>query len=120
MNLAWILGIARLCAGAVIFLLPRQAGWLFGGDEGRSSATTIFARGFAARDMAIGGNMLNAARNGDSTQPWLVSAAIADLADALAVLLVWRDLPARHRIIAFVASLVPAIVEGWAIREQHR
>ena len=112
------LGLARLCAGLVIFALPKRAGWLFAGESGNSTAVTIFARGFAARDIAIGANLFNSFRRERSPRPWLVSAAIADLSDALAVLLVWRHLPSRHLWLAFFASIIPAAIEGWALRSK--
>jgi len=42
--------------------------------------------------------------------PWLAAAAAADGADTLAVLIGWRRLDRRRRLIALVASLVPALV----------
>jgi hypothetical protein len=110
------LGLARLCVGLVIFALPKRAGWLFAGEAGNSTAVTIFARGFAARDIAIGANLFNSFLRECSPRPWLVSAGIADLSDAIAVLLVWRHLPSRHLWLAFLASIIPAAIEGWVFR----
>ncbi len=72
---------------------------------------SIFARGFAARDVAIGCGILVNADRPEGRRPWLTAAAAADLADAAAVALVFERLPARERWIALGVSLAPAALE---------
>lgn len=109
-----VLGFARVAVGAAVFLAPRTAASLFAGPTG-DGPVLLFARCFGARDALIGAGIVT----GRSVR-WLRTAALADAADAVAVLAGWRGLDRRRRMLALVASLTPAVVEAWVVSRMGR
>lgn len=99
------LGWARAALGAVIitvpgFLLSR----LFPGKDPDPVAVAI-ARGFGARNIAVGAGIVWAHQSGDAEfeRRWYLVAAGTDLVDALAMV-VGRGLPKAHRVIGALAA----------------
>jgi hypothetical protein len=101
-----VLAAARFVVGIGVVLFPCAAVRLFTGRAGDTPAARLFARGFGARDAAIGAGMLTG-----PPLPWLAAAGAADAADSLAVLAGWHRLEPRHRAVALVASMTPMLIE---------
>lgn len=105
--LIW-LGWARAALGAVFmttpgFLLRR----LFPGKD-PDPVTVAIARGFGARNIAVGAGIVWAHQSGDpeAKRRWYLAAAGTDLADSLAIA-VGRGMPNTHRVVgALVAGSV--------------
>jgi hypothetical protein len=99
------LGWARAALGAVILTLPglllRR---LFPGQVPDPVAVAI-ARGFGARNIAVGAGIVWAHQSGDpeAERRWYLAAAGTDLADALAMVL-GRGLPKAHRVVGALAA----------------
>jgi hypothetical protein len=99
------LGWARAALGAVILTLPglllRR---LFPGKIPDPVAVAI-ARGFGARNIAVGAGIVWAHQSGDpeAERRWYLAAAGTDLADALAMVL-GRGLPKAHRVVGALAA----------------
>jgi hypothetical protein len=99
------LGWARAALGAVIITLPgflfRR---LFPGKDPDPVAVAI-ARGFGARNIAVGAGIVWAHQSGDpqAERRWYLAAAGTDLADALAMVL-GRGLPKAHRVLGALAA----------------
>jgi hypothetical protein len=99
------LGWARAALGAAIITLPglllRR---LFPGKDPDPVAVAI-ARGFGARNIAVGAGIVWAQQSGDAEaeRRWYLAAAGTDLVDALAMV-VGRGLPKAHRVIGALAA----------------
>ena len=99
------LGWARAALGAAIITLPgfllRR---LFPGKDPDPVAVAI-ARGFGARNIAVGAGIVWAHQSGDpqAERRWYLAAAGTDLADALAMVL-GRGLPKAHRVLGALAA----------------
>ena len=78
------LSAGRIAIGAVLIVKPElvTAGWL--GRQGRKPAVKVLARGFGARDAALGAGTLATLRSGGSTRTWVLAGLLADTADLLA------------------------------------
>ena len=100
--------LARLAVGVVFAAAPGTAGrgWL--GVPPGSTTDEVPLRVMGARDVALSLGGLAA----DDQRPWLRAAAVAETADALAVLLVARRLPARQRVVAVAGPALLAAVAG--------
>jgi hypothetical protein len=99
------LGWARAALGAVIIALPGSLlGRLFPGKDPDPVAVAI-ARGFGARNIAVGAGIVWAHRSGDPEveRRWYLAAAGTDLIDALAMVL-GRGLPKAHRAVGALAA----------------
>jgi hypothetical protein len=99
------LGWARAALGAVILTLPGFVlGRLFPGKDPDPVAVAI-ARGFGARNIAVGAGIVWAHQSGDpeAERRWYLAAAGTDLADALAMV-VGRGLPNAHRVVGALAA----------------
>jgi hypothetical protein len=99
------MGWARAALGAAIITLPgfllRR---LFPGKDPDPVAVAI-ARGFGARNIAVGAGIVWAHQSGDAEaeRRWYLAAAGTDLVDALAMV-VGRGLPKAHRVIGALAA----------------
>ena len=99
------LGWARAALGAAIITLPgflfRR---LFPGKDPDPVAVAI-ARGFGARNIAVGAGIVWAHQSGDpqAQRRWHLAAAGTDLVDALAMVL-GRGLPKAHRVAGALAA----------------
>jgi hypothetical protein len=77
---------------------------LFPGKDPDPVAVAI-ARGFGARNIAVGAGIVWAHQSGDrqAERRWYLAAAGTDLADALAMVL-GRGLPKAHRVLGALAA----------------
>ena len=98
--------LARLGTGAVYAAAPGPAvrGWLAAPP---GTVDEVPLRAMGARDVALSLGGLAAS----DPRPWLRAAAVAEAADALAVLLVARRLPRRQAVVAVVG---PALLAALA------
>jgi hypothetical protein len=99
------LGWARAALGAVFITLAGSLlRRLFPGKDPDPVAVAI-ARGFGARNIAVGAGIVWAHQSGDpqAERRWYLAAAGTDLVDALAI--VWaRGLPNTHRVVGALAA----------------
>lgn len=86
-------GLTRVGIGIAMLLAPSRVGRTFLGSEAARPATRMVVRMVGARDLLLGLGLWRAANGGRSTKSWLAYTAIADGADAAAVLGSWRALP---------------------------
>ncbi|MBW3621663.1 MAG: hypothetical protein KY461_15575 [Actinobacteria bacterium] len=91
--LARLLAGGRVAIGLALFVAPRQAARRWIGDEVDRAGTRMALRGLGARDVALGVGLLAALEDGSATDRWLEAGAVADLADAWAVLLARDERP---------------------------
>jgi hypothetical protein len=89
--------LARIAFGAGLIAAPQRvaSGWL-PGEAGRAP-TQVAIRGLGARDIALAGGVILAARQGAGVRPWVVGCVACDLADIAATLGAGDALPARSR-----------------------
>lgn len=92
--LARLLAGGRVALGLALFVAPRQAARTWIGDDVDQAGTRMAIRGLGARDVALGAGLLAALEAGGSTHRWLEAGAVADLADAAAVLIARDERPA--------------------------
>jgi hypothetical protein len=78
------LSAGRIAIGAVLIAKPElvTARWL--GKHGQKPAVKVLARGFGARDAALGAGTLATLRGGGSTRTWVLAGLLADAADLVA------------------------------------
>jgi hypothetical protein len=89
--------LARIAFGAGLIVAPQRvaSGWL-PGDAGRAP-TQVAIRGLGARDVALAGGVVLAARRGAGLRPWLAGCVACDLVDIASTLGAGNELPARSR-----------------------
>jgi hypothetical protein len=100
----------RLLVGATFAGAPELAHRRWLGSTPRDTAASVPLRAMGVRDVALSVGALAADRVGGNPAAWLRAAAAAEAADALAVLAVRRDIPARARTVAAVGPAVLAVV----------
>jgi hypothetical protein len=109
------LGWARAALGAAIMTMPGfWLGQLFPGKDPDPVAVAI-ARGFGARNIAVGAGIVWAHQSGDpeAERRSYLAAAGTDVADALAMV-VGRGVPMAHRVVGALAA-GSATVAGVAV-----
>ena len=116
-QVARILAIARLAAGAVLLAAPGAAGRRWLGDIARDPVVKVALRGLGARDMALGLGALRALDRGEPVAGWVRLAAVGDLTDAAGGVLAARRLGAL-RAVGTVASAGAAAALGFALAGQ--
>jgi hypothetical protein len=105
----------RLAAGIVFAVAPSFAPRLWRGADPDGAATTVPLRAMGARDIALSAGALLSERRGRNASPWLHAAAVAEGADALAVLAVRRALSTPAPASAVVGpAVLAAIATGLA------
>lgn len=115
--LAKLLAGGRVAIGLALFVAPRQAARRWIGDDVDRTGTRMAVRGLGARDVALGAGLLAALEDGATTDRWLEAGAVADLADAAAVLLA-RDERRAGAVLATVAVAGGAAALGIWLRQQ--
>lgn len=105
-------GLTRVGIGIAMLLAPRRAGASFLGSEASRPATQAVVRMLGARDLLLGLGLWRAANGGRSTKSWLAYSAIADGADAAALLGSWRALPRVARAAMLPLAAGSAAVNG--------
>ena len=116
-QVARILAIARLAAGAVLLAAPGAAGRRWLGDIARDPVAKVALRGLGARDMALGLGALRALDRGEPVAGWVRLAAVGDLTDAAGGALAARRLGSL-RAVGTVASAGAAAALGFALAGQ--
>ncbi len=109
--------LMRLLVGATFASVPSLAQRLWLGTTITTDGDHISAvplRTMGARDVALSAGALAAGRARSDPSAWLLAAALAEAADALAVLAVARQLPRAHRMVAAAGPAVLAVV-GFAL-----
>jgi hypothetical protein len=106
MKLARQLAVGRIAIGGALAFAPALAarGWI--GDASGTPGAQALARGFGARDVAIGAGALAALRAGRPTRDWMLAGAVSDFADLVATLAARDSLPplGRYGIAALAAG----------------
>jgi hypothetical protein len=91
-ELARLMGLVRIAAGAALFLTPRLAARSWTGEKTESTTADLAIRGMGARDVALGAGLLIALERGAPVRGWLEAGAFSDAADAAGTLLNWRSM----------------------------
>jgi hypothetical protein len=116
-DVAVSLARGRIAIGVVSVLAPSFVGWAMTGRGGSEGGTSLFARMFGARDLALGLGLIIALDRGAPVRGWLEASALADGTDAAACLL------ARHHIRRSVvpgavgSAAAGALLNAWLSRE---
>jgi hypothetical protein len=77
------LNTGRIVIGAVLIAKPELVTGPWLGKDGGRPAVQVLARGFGARDAALGAGTLAALRGGGSIRTWVLAGLLADAADLL-------------------------------------
>jgi hypothetical protein len=85
-TLARLHGAARIAVGAAYVAAPGPAARAWIGADGDRASVGVLARGFGARDGAIGLGVLRAVAAGYGARPWVRAGVLADAADLVATL----------------------------------
>lgn len=110
--------LARIAFGAGLIVAPQRvaSGWLPGDAE--RAPTQVAIRGLGARDVALAGGLVLAARRGAGLRPWLAGCVACDLADIASTLGAGDALPARSRwgtvALAGVSAVIGVVVAARA------
>lgn len=97
-RLAQAIALNRVAVGAALMLAPdRAAAVLVGGRDARRPGARLLARGFGARDLALGAGTVLALREGDSGRRWLLAGALSDAVDCAAIVAAGRAVPSLGR-----------------------
>jgi hypothetical protein len=113
-QLVTAIAVGRVAFGVTMLVAPRMVGRRWIGEAGDQPAVSAITRGLGARDAIIGAGTILAARDGAGLARWVQAAALADAADAIAIVAVRRHVrPAQ--VAAIVAIAAPAALVGaWA------
>ena len=95
---ARIAGAIRVGVGSALMVAPGWAGRIWVGPSADGAGSKVFARALGARDVALGARVLQSARNGKEAGEWLRSGYIADMADAVATVIAFKNLSRARRI----------------------
>ena len=111
-ELARLYAFSRIGLGGLVLLIPGLAGgWV--GSDARRPGTRVLARGFAARDVALGVGLWRALERDAPVRGWLEGSALADAADFTATLIGGRDLPGAGRLGGLVLAGSGAALGGY-------
>jgi len=106
--------MARIGVGAAFLLLPAAATRPLVGPDAERPAAKMLARGLGIRDVILGVGLLRATARKESLRAWQVGASVADGADALAMLVAFRQLRRFGRSAAIAAAATSAVLGGYA------
>ena len=110
-TLAKALAVSRIVYGVNYLVTPGlSAGTAWLGPAAALPAAKVVARGFGARDVALGAGALLALRRGEDARDWFAAQLIAELADLGATLAAGDDLPKLPRTIALSAAGASALL----------
>lgn len=96
-DVARILGWARVLIGVGLFLSPRQSSRFWTGHATESWIGKMSIKQIGGREIAIGAGLLRALERGEPLRPWLAASAASDATDVLAVLGAWRQMRPLQR-----------------------
>jgi hypothetical protein len=118
MRLASQLAIGRVAIGGALAIAPALAsrGWI--GDASATPGAQALARGFGARDVAIGAGALAALRAGRPTRDWMLAGALSDFGDLVATLRARDALPPLGRYGVAALAATGASLSLWAALQE--
>jgi len=89
--------LGRIAFGVGLVVAPQKvaAGWL--AEDAQRPPAQVAIRGLGARDVALAGGVVLAARESAALRPWLIGCLVCDLADIASTLAAGSALPARAR-----------------------
>lgn len=99
-ELARLLGVTRLAIGAATVVAPSFVSKVWLGKGAEDSAARVGMRGLGGREAAIGLGTLLALENKRPVRGWIEAGALADAADAFAVISQRKSLPAARVVLA--------------------
>jgi hypothetical protein len=101
-----VFGLSRVGFGLWLAIAPNRPGHLWFGSETHPPSTAVLLRSVGGRDVGLGLGLASDPRPGSI---WLKVGILADLVDALAVLLVRDRVPARNLWTGFAGGLAYAV-----------
>jgi hypothetical protein len=104
-----LLGALRVGLGTAHVIAPAPVSIPLVGGDARRPAAQAFIEAFGVRDAALGLGTASAHTNEDLRR-WLLTAAVIDMMDTVAVLRHFHELPERRRWAALMAPGIPAIL----------
>jgi hypothetical protein len=107
-ELARLMALVRIAAGAGLFLTPRLAARSWTGERTESTTADLAVRGMGARDVALGAGLLIALERGAPVRGWLEAGAFSDAADAAGTLLNWRSMSNLRSLLWFATEVSAA------------
>ncbi len=104
------MGIGRITLGVWYLAAPGLALGLWPGRPGPSGAgdaavLKMLARSTGGRDIGLGLGVLFAQKHGSPVRGWLEAAILADVADAVSILIAFRHLPRTKAVLMLGAAL---------------
>jgi hypothetical protein len=105
-------GFGRAIVGAAMIAMPDIASRSWIGDSASSPGAKVLARGFGARELALGAGLVWALERREPEHAWVTAAAIADTADAVATLAAWSSLHPVGRWLVLGAAAGSAVQMG--------
>ncbi|MDQ3981713.1 MAG: hypothetical protein M3271_03420 [Actinomycetota bacterium] len=109
LDLVRLLAWTRLVLGAALFVAPRRIMRSWVGDAGTDRATSVAARGMAARDVTIAFGTLRALEGKGHLRGWVEAGAIGDAADTLSTI-ASRGMPAWRRFFSLAVTGAAAVL----------
>jgi hypothetical protein len=109
------LALARIAFGGAMLVMPEQSvrGWI-GRRAASYGGTQTITQACGVRDLALGAGTLAALTSGKEAQDWVLTAAVADLADLIATV-TGEGVPLKGRlIVSGMAGTAIAISVGYA------
>ena len=104
-----LLGGLRVGLGAAHVVAPAPISAPLIGSDARRPGALVFIEAFGVRDEALGLGTASA-RTDEDLRRWLLTAAVIDMMDTVAVLRHFHELPERRRWAALMAPGIPAIL----------
>lgn len=112
------IGVTRIVLGTTFLLAPGPALRLWPGRGGSTDVDQalahLLARSTGGRDVALGLGALLAAKHDGPLRGWVEAGALADAADAVAIVAGFRHLP-RGRAVAMLFAAVGTAAAGRAL-----
>ncbi len=109
-EMAQVLGLGRIVIGTAMFLMPKHSIRMWTGEDSGSHTATMAVRGLGARDVAIGAGILISIEEGKNSREWLQASALADSADALGTVAMFKRLPKGRALLALAVEVGAAVV----------
>jgi hypothetical protein len=104
-----LLGGLRAGLGTAHVVVPAPISVPLVGNDARRPGALVFIEAFGVRDAALGLGTASA-RTDEDLRRWLLTGAVIDMMDTVAVLRHFRGLPERRRWASLMAPGVPAVL----------